>query len=165
MNTKPTKRNSSKYLDFGHHLGRLYTSRTEKPWNVSSKAFSCGLPTCTCTPCLDQRAVPVGESGLATLPHRNTLVHVLATGYANSRWKHHRSAKIFLPAGRQLAERLTLQGSPAVLCFLRCFMLSGTVRGKGWEKSVGWVFWVGTMYLRGWRLLGYRKHRKISMWK
>lgn len=163
MNTKPTKTNRGKYQGFSHHLEHLYTSQTEKPWNVSSKAFSCGPPTCTTS--LDRRAVPVGQSGLATLPHKNTLVHVFAMGYTNSRWKHHWSAKIFLPAGRQLAERLTLQGSPAILYFLRCFMLSGTVWGKGWENSIGWVFWVGITHLTVWRLWGYRKHCKISMWK
>lgn len=48
------------------------------------------------------------------------------------------AAKTFLPAGRQVVERLTLQGSPGILFFLRCFMLSGHSEVKA-EKiaSVG----------------------------
>lgn len=49
--------------------------------------------------------------GLGWQNFQTKILHVFATGYTNSRWKHHCAAWIFLAAGRQLTGRLTLQGS------------------------------------------------------
>lgn len=126
---------SSKHQDFGWS-SRLFEPslhfQPEKSCNIFlARLFFCGLPACMCTPSLSWRALPMGESGLAKLPHKNTPAHIFATGYTNSRWKHCTAAKIFLPAGRQFREGLTLQGSTRILFFLRCFMFSGAVWGKG----------------------------------
>lgn len=120
-------------------LERLSTLNLRNPAIFLARLFFCGLPACTCTPSLGWRALPVGESGLAKLPHKNTPAHIFATGYTNSRWKHPRAAKIFLPAGRQFAEGLTLQGSARILSFFRCFVFSGPVWDKGWKKE----HWLG----------------------
>lgn len=83
---------------------------------------------CLWSPCIHvhtlswPESTPCGESGLDKLPHRNTSTHLC---YTNGRWKHHCATKIFLSAGRQVVERLTLQRSPASLFLLRCCMLSG----------------------------------------
>lgn len=138
--SKETTANVTISVEVQGHLEHLCISQMEKSCNVSSKALSCGLAPCMCTPSLGWTALRMGKSGLAILPYKNTPVHIFATGYTNSRWKHFCATKIFLPAGRQVAERLTLQGSPKIFFFLRCFMLSGAVWGKGWKNNIGWVF-------------------------
>lgn len=142
--TSDKKKPSNKHQGFGWSsrlFGTSLHSQPEKSCNIflARVFFFFGLPACTCTPSLSQRALLVGESRLAKLPHKNTAAHIFATGYINSRWKHCCAAKIFLPAGRQFTEGLTLQGSARILFFLRCFVFSGAVWGKGWKKE----HWLG----------------------
>lgn len=163
--SKETAKNIGILVEIQGHLERLCSSQTEKSCNSSSKDFSCVFSNARAHPLLAGEHYLWESPGWQNFPTK--ILHIFAIGRTNSRWKHCFATKIFLAAGRQVAERLTLQHSPTILVFLRRFKLSGAIWGKGWKNSISWVFWVGAMYLRDWRVfiqLCYRNPCKIFIW-